>query len=110
MRFYTSLPASPQLADLAQTLSRKGRAVELRPLAELPPRRAQRLSPLRVEHAELLQSLAFLNWSLALLTNGTWQPDALLEDGLRADKISLEARLREVTPLLQIQEGGQANV
>ena len=110
MRFYTSLPASPQLADLADTLSRNGRAVELRPLTELPAQRAQRLAPLRLEHAELLESLAFINWSLALLANGTWQPDAQLETALHADRAVLEARRRALAsllyPLLQAERGG----
>ncbi len=106
MQFYTSLPASPQLAELAQTLGRKGRQVTLLPLAELPPARPLRLGPLRIEHGELLQSLAFTNWSLVLLANGTWQPDILLEKALRADKVTLETRLRVVAPLLQAEEAG----
>lgn len=109
MQFYTSLPASPRLAELASTLGRKGRTVTLLPLGTLAPARPLRLGPLRIEHADLLQSLAFTNWSLVLLANGTWQPDSGLEKALRADKTTLEARLRVVAPLLQAEEGGQAN-
>lgn len=109
MQFYTSLPASPRLAELAQTLSRRGREVTLLPLTALAPARPLRLGPLRIEQSELLQSLAFVNWGLAVLKNGSWQPDIELENGLRADKSTLEARLLVVTPLLRVEEGGQAD-
>lgn len=106
MQFYTSQPANGQLSDLARSLSRKGREVRLLPLADLPPAQPVRLGPLRVEQSELLQSLAFTNWGIALLCNGTWQPDAVLETNLKLDKAALEMRLLEVNQLLTVQEGG----
>ena len=105
MQFYTSLPASPRLVELAETLDRPHRPVKLLPLSELPPVRPARLGPLRVEHSELLESLAFTNWSLALLANGTWQPDAKLEDSLLADQQALQGRIHEVAALLRVREG-----
>ncbi|MGI4762515.1 MAG: hypothetical protein ACRYF0_17520 [Janthinobacterium lividum] len=106
MHFYTSQPANGQLADLALSLSRKGRQVRLLPLTDLPPAQPVRLGPLRLEQSELLTSLAFTNWGLALLYNGTWQPDVALETNLKLDKDALEKRLLEVNKLL-VQEGGQ---
>jgi hypothetical protein len=109
MHFYTSQPANGQLASLALSLSRKGREVRLLPLADLPPAQPVRLGPLRIEQTELLQSLAFTNWGLALLDNGTWQPDQVLETNLKLDKDALEKRLTVVNQLLFAQEGGPAN-
>jgi hypothetical protein len=107
MQFYLSMPANPQLASLAQSLARKGREVRLLPLTDLPPTQPIRLGPLRIEQSELLASLAFINWSLQLLKNGTWQPDAVLESALRLDRAAMEARLLVVTPLLLAgPEGG----
>jgi hypothetical protein len=109
MQFYLSLPANPQLATLADSLSRKGRQVRLLPLSDLPPAQPLRLGPLRLEQADLLSSLAFVNWCLALLRNGTWQPDVVLETNLKLDKATMEARLLVVTPLLLAQETGPAD-
>jgi len=105
MHFYTSQPTSSHLAELAQSLSRRGRQVRLLPLCDLPPAQPIRLGPLRLEQGELLTSLAFTNWGLALLQNGTWQPDAVLETTLKLDKDALEKRLKEVNQLLFVQEG-----
>jgi hypothetical protein len=109
MHFYTSQPANSQLAALALSLSRKGRQVRLFPLTDLPPTMPVRLGPLRVEQGELLTSLAFTNWGLALLTNGTWQPDSDLQATLLRDKAALETRLTEVNQLLAGQEAGPAD-
>ncbi|MDO7885323.1 hypothetical protein [Hymenobacter cheonanensis] len=109
MQFYTSQPTNGHLANLALSLTRPGRQVRLLPLADLPPAQPLRLGPLRIEQSELLTSLAFTNWGLALLANGTWQPDVVLETNLRLDKAALEKRLLEVTQLLTAQEGGQVD-
>jgi hypothetical protein len=109
MEFYLSMPANPQLAQLATSLSRNGRTVKLLPLAELPPALPIRLGPLRLEQNELFASLAFINWCLLLLQNGTWQPDVALETTLRLDKSALETRLLVITPLLNAAEGGLSN-
>lgn len=101
MHFYTSQPASTgPLAELAQSLARPGRPVRLLPLCELPPAQPLRLGPLRVEQQELLTSLAFTNWGLALLHNGTWQPDVVLETNLKLDRDALQTRLVVVNQLL----------
>lgn len=93
---YSSRPETTQLACAFQGLRRAGLALVIRPLAARPtpsPTRKQRLR-LLAERDEVCQLLATLGHKLDLIETGQLLPDAGEEQGLRAERDSLQARLR----------------
>jgi hypothetical protein len=93
---YSSAPESTQLACAFQHVRLAGYKLVVRPLAVYPapnPTRKQRLR-LQDERYGVLQLLANLGLKLDAIEAGTLRPDVGEEQGLRAERDSLLARLR----------------
>ena len=107
---YTSNPADQGLAGFALALGHNlGRPVRLLPLSQLPAPDPLRRQALRVEHAELLESIALTEHFLGLYERGEHQPDAGKENGLRFDLEALHNRRRGVVAVLGLGKGGKDN-
>ena len=86
-----------------------GREVKLLPVSLLPAPDPQRRQALRVEQAELEESIQQAEDCLEQYRSGARQPDAGHENGLRFDLESLHNRLRAVNTVLGIEKGGAGN-
>lgn len=108
---YTSLPGSAQLATLLRDLeSTTGpRPVVIQPWSEIPAPDPDRCQRLRVEQAELEESIQEAEYLLQGYQTRRLQPDAGRENGLIADWNALTTRLRAVKAILRRQKGGPAN-
>ncbi len=108
---YTSLPASGELATLLRCLeSTTGpRLVVIQPLSALPPPDPDHCQRLRVEQAELEESIQAAELCLQGYRTRQWQPDAGRENGLVSDWNALSTRLRAVKAILRRQKGGPRN-
>ncbi|MDO7853177.1 hypothetical protein [Hymenobacter convexus] len=107
---YTSNPADQGLAGFAVALSHNlCRPVQLLPLSQLPLPDPLRRQALRVEHAELVESIAQVEHDLERLAYGDVPADAGRENGLKADLNALQTRLRAVNATLGLGKGGEDN-
>jgi len=93
---YSSSPETTQLACAFQGLRRAGLAIIIKPLSARPAPTLTRKQRLRLqdERNAVCQLLANLGLKLDLIENGTLRPDVGEEPGMRAERDSLQARLR----------------
>jgi len=100
---YSSAPETTQLACAFQNVRRAGYGVVVRPLSERPAPSLTRKQHRRLqdERNTLCQLLATIGLKLDGFENGTLRPDAGEEPGLRAERDSLQARLRGVEAALR---------
>ena len=105
---YSSAPETTQLACAFQGLRRAGYGVVVRPLSARPAPTLSRKQRLRLqdERHGLCQQLATIGLKLDGFERGTLRPQAGEEPGLRAERDSLQARLRGVEATLRAQGGG----
>ncbi|MDO7851588.1 hypothetical protein [Hymenobacter convexus] len=107
---YTSDPADRGLAGFVLALGfNLQRPVRLLPLTRLPAPDPLRLQALRVERTELIESIAQAEHDLERLAYGDVPADAGRENGLKADRDALHARLRAVEAMLRVGKGGLHN-
>lgn len=93
---YSSAPETTQLACAFQNVRRAGHELVVRPLSARPAPSLTRKQRLRLqdERYGVLQLLANLGLTLDGIEAGTLRPDVGEEQGLRAERDSLLARLR----------------
>ena len=107
---YTFNPADRGVAGFVLALGfNLQQPVQLRPLAALPAPDPLRRQALRVERAELVESIQRAEFSLEQYASGAWQPDAGHESGLKSDLDALQARLRAVQAVLGLEKGAEDN-
>ena len=105
---YSSAPETTQLACAFQNVRRAGHALVVRPLSARPAPTLTRKQRLRLEDERnaVCQLLATIGHKLDGIEQGTLQPDVGEEPGLRAERDSLQARLRGLQATLAAQQGG----
>jgi len=107
---YFSAPETTQLACAFQNLRRAGLGVLVRPPSAQPapnPTQKERRR-LEDERNAVYQLLANLGLKLDMIESGQLRPDVGEEQGLRAERDSLTARLRGLQAVLQPPEGPAA--
>jgi hypothetical protein len=104
---YSSAPETTQLACAFQNARRAGLGVVVLPIAHMPATGTTRkeLLRLRDERHEVYQLLANTGQLLDLFEKGEVLLAAGEEQGLRADRNSLEVRLRGLQGAIQKLEG-----
>lgn len=104
---YSSAPETTQLACAFQNARRAGLGVVVRPIAQMPATGTTRkeLLRLRDERHEVYQLLANTGQLLDLFEKGQVLLAVGEEQGLRADRNSLEVRLRGLQVAIQKLEG-----
>ena len=107
---YSSAPETTQLACAFQNVRRAGHPLVVRPLSARPVPSLTRKQRLRLqdERHAVCQALANIGLKLDLFETGQLRPDVGEEPGLRAERDSLQARLRGLQAALRSQEGGPA--
>ena len=100
---YSSAPLGTQLACAFQNLSRLGLRVVVQPLSALPatPHPGRRRSALRDELLAVSQRLATIGERLTQGENLPGWLDAGTENGLRAERDSLQSRQRAIQQTLK---------
>ena len=108
---YSSAPETTQLACAFQNVRRAGHALLVQPLSARPaPNPARKhLLRLRDERNEVYQLLANTGQLLDLFEKGEVLLAAGEEQGLRADRDSLYARLRGLQAAILTLEGGPSH-
>ena len=93
---YSSSPETTQLACAFQGLRRQGLGIIIKPLSARPAPSLSHKQRLRLEDERnaVCQLLANLGLKLDLMESGALRPDVGEEPGLRAERDSLQARLR----------------
>jgi hypothetical protein len=107
---YSSAPETTQLACAFQNVRRAGHALVVRPLSARPAPSLTRKQRLRLqdERHAVCQTLANIGLKLDLFETGQLRPDVGEEPGLRAERDSLQARLRGLEAALRDQAAGVA--
>ena len=93
---YSSAPETTQLACAFQNVRRAGHELVVRPLSARPAPNLTRKQRLRLEDERyaVYQLLANIGLKLDMIESGQLRPDVGEEQGLRAERDSLTARLR----------------
>jgi hypothetical protein len=105
---YSSAPETTRLACAFQNVRRAGLGIVVRPIAQMPAASTGRkdLLRLRDQRNEVYQLLANTGQLLDLFEKGEVLLAAGEEQGLRADRDSLDARLRGLQAAILTLEGG----
>ncbi|MGI4870658.1 MAG: hypothetical protein ACRYFX_05700 [Janthinobacterium lividum] len=106
---YSSAPASPQLASAFQSLRNRGIEVVLKPVSALVCRPHAVAQPAASELLDVSLRLAAIGEQLTHHEQGTHRLDAGTENGLRAERDSLQTRQKALQATIQAQKGGQGN-
>ncbi|MGI4759588.1 MAG: hypothetical protein ACRYF0_02690 [Janthinobacterium lividum] len=109
---YSSSPETTQIACAFQGLRRAGLGIIIKPLSERPAPNLTRKQRLRLEDERnaLRLQLATVGELLSLAEDGQRVLGAGQVPGLRAERDSLQARLRGAEATLQALKGGPADV
>ena len=104
---YSSAPETTQLACAFQNARRAGYELVVRPLSARPAPNLTRKQRLRLEDERnaVCQLLANIGLKLDMFETGQLRPDVGEEQGLRAERDSLTARLRGLQVALHGPQG-----